>query len=274
MSVIPEFILQMRSITPEEVHLWRGSPEQRALRSLAGKFGRFAYFDRELDFPDWTGKKVLDFGGNEGALLLDHDCQISPENYYCLDVISEALAEGRKRFPQAHWFHYNRYNCSFNPQGIKHLPVPDMGVEFDFILAYSVFTHTTREDMHTLLEQLRSRLAAGGALAFTFIDPTYVPWPYRVNNLRFRLEKNHRMIPAGEIDGLLKKSRDADWCALVDGSEIHVNNSGDWSDEARDCLSYNVYYTVDFLRQEFPEATIRPPVNGEMQHCCLMRGAA
>ncbi len=147
----------------EEVHLWRGSAEQRALRSERGKSSQFAYFNRQLDDPDWRGKKVLDFGGNNGNLLFGPDCTIRLEDYYCVDVIREAIADGRGRFPQAHWIHYNRYNCSFNPDGIAGLPLPDMGTEFDTIVAYSVFTHTTREEMKELVGQLRTRLAPGGA---------------------------------------------------------------------------------------------------------------
>lgn len=257
----------------EEVHLWRGSSEQRARRSLLGKSGRFTYFNQQLDYPDWTAKAVLDFGGNEGNLLLDHGCTIQPEKYYCIDVIREALEEGRKRFPQAHWVHYNRYNCSFNPEGIEGMPIPDMGIEFHMILAYSVFTHTTREEMHNLVEQLQALLAPGGTLAFTFIDPHFSPWPetYKGNNLRWRLQKTHATNPTFNVDGLLEKSRGAAWCALVDGSELHVNSNGTWSNEAQSCLTYSVYYTVEFLQSEFPCATIRPPVNGEMQHCCLIR---
>jgi len=37
-----------------------------------------------------------------------------------------------------------------------------MGTKFDFIVAYSVFTHTTREEMHDIVRQLRSRLKKGG----------------------------------------------------------------------------------------------------------------
>jgi 2-polyprenyl-3-methyl-5-hydroxy-6-metoxy-1,4-benzoquinol methylase len=150
----------------EEVHLWRGSAEQRALRFQLARSGQFAYFNQQLNYPDWSGKAVLDFGGNAGNLLLDPNSVIRPEEYYCVDVIREALQEGCKRFPQAHWIHYDRYNCSFNPDGVPDLPIPDMGIEFDMILAYSVFTHTTREEMNDLVEQLRAQLAPGGALAF------------------------------------------------------------------------------------------------------------
>lgn len=256
-----------------EVYLWRGSPEQRARRSLVGKLGRFAYFNKQLDYPNWSEKTVLDFGGNEGNLLLDRNCSIAPEKYFCVDVIEEALKEGRKRFPHAHWVHYNRYNCSFNPEGIEGLPIPDMGIEFDMILAFSVFTHTTREEMQSLVEELYSRLAADGVLAFTFIDPHFNPWPatYNGNNLRWRLEKASESDRTVDVEGLCEQSRGAAWCALVNASELHVNSNGVWRDEIQNCLTYDVYYTVGFLRREFPSATIRPPANGEMQHCCLMR---
>ena len=143
----------------EEVHLWRGSAEQRARRAEFTKSSQFDYFDEQLEHPDWRGKPVLDFGGSKGNLLLDLLCGIREEDYYCLDVIREAIEEGRRLFPAAHWFHYDRYNCSFNPEGVVDLPVPDFGVEFDFILAYSVFTHTTFEEMKELICQLRARLA-------------------------------------------------------------------------------------------------------------------
>lgn len=260
----------------EEVHLWRGSAEQRALRAQAGKSGQFAYFNRQLDDPDWGGKAVLDFGGNSGNLLLDPGCTIRPEDYYCVDVIRDALEEGRGLFPQAHWIHYNRYNCSFNPEGVEGLPIPDLGREFPVILAFSVFTHTTREEMHELVGQLRARLAPGGALAFTFIDPHFHSWPetYAGNNLQWRLEKTRRSNPAVDVEGLLERSRGAEWCALVDGTELYANGNGVWGAEAQTCMTYNVFYTAEFLQREFPRATIRPPVNGEMQHCCILRGEA
>lgn len=257
----------------EEVFLWRGSSQQRALRSLAGKSGRFSYFNKQLNYPDWRARLVLDFGGNEGNLLLDHDCAIRPENYYCVDVIKEAIEEGRKRFPQAHWVHYDRYNCSFNPEGIEGLPIPYPGTEFQVILAYSVFTHTTREEMHDLIAQLKMLLAPGGILAFTFIDPHYQSWPesYSGNNLRWRLEVAHKSNSTIDVDGLCRQSSGAQWCSLVNGKELYVNGNGAWPAAADSCMSYNVYYSTWFLRQEFPEAIILPPVNGQMQHCCLIR---
>ena len=243
----------------EEVHLWRGTPEQQALRSQFVKATQFAYFDEQLGHPGWRGKRVLDFGGNKGNLLLDPACAIRHQDYYCLDVISEAIEEGRKTFPDAHFIHYDRYNCSFNPDGVRELPIPDLGVEFDFILAYSVFTHTTFEEMKELVAQLQQHLAPGGSLAFTFIDPNWK------GNLRWRLEKRNA---ADRVETLLAQTREAQWCSLVNGTELCVNSAGTWESQTEDCITYNVFYTEEFMHAQYPHATIKKPVNDEMQHCC------
>src|ERR1044072_7108207 len=248
----------------EEVHLWRARPADRALRSQLVKSTQFAYFDEQLDRPDWTGKLVLDFGGNKGNLLRDPSCVIAHQNYYCLDVVQEAIEEGRQTFPKAHWLHYDRYNRSFNPEGIPDLPIPDPGFRFDFILAYSVFTHTTLEETRDLLAQLEALLAPAGTLAFTFIDPHYR------GNLEWRLTRREGL-DGSVVERVLAEARDADWCSLINGSELYVNSNGPWNLSAETCATYNVYYTELFLRREFPRADVRPPVNGEMQHCAILR---
>jgi SAM-dependent methyltransferase len=252
---------------------WRGVTEQRARQILSGRRGRFHYFDRQLDYPDWSGKAVLDFGGNEGTVLLDHNCQIRPENYYCMDALKDALEVGRKRFPQAHWIHFDCYNRSFNPEGVKSLPLPDLDVEFEYILAFSVFTHTTREEMHCQVEALQSRLAPGGALAFTFMDPHRTPThdAYGVNNLRWCLEKANGGERPFLVDELVKQSCGAAWCSVVDGSELFVNSNGIWPNDTQNRMNYDVFHTVEFMQREFPRAVIRPPSYGHRQHCCLIR---
>jgi len=248
----------------EEVHLWRGTPAERALRSQLVKSTQFAYFDEQLDRPDWGGKLVLDFGGNKGNLLRDPLCVIPHANYYCIDVIGEAIEEGRRAFPAAHWVHYDRYNRSFNPEGVRDLRVPDLGVQFDLVLAYSVFTHTTFEEMKDLVAQLEGQLAPGGTLAFTFIDPHWR------SNLEWRLRRSDGLDGLSVV-GLLVQAAGAEWCSLVDGSELYLNSSGPWNLNTDACATYNVYYTESFLRRQFPRADVRPPVNGEMQHCAILR---
>ena len=257
----------------EEVHRWRGSAHERATLAQSSKTGQFSYFDQQLGQPNWTALRVLDFGGNEGGLLDDPACTIRAENYYCVDVIGDALEQGRRKFPRAHWIHYNRYNPSFNPAGVPGLRVPEMPVNFDVILAYSVFTHTTRDEMHELIRQLLTLLVPGGAFAFTFIDPHFVSRPDQssANNLRWRLDRVRELNPGLDVDSLIGQSRGADWCALVDGKALYVNDNGLWENETATCMTYNVYYSVGFLQSEFPQGTILAPVNGEMQHCCIIR---
>lgn len=231
------------------------------MRSQLVKTSQFAYFNEQLEEPDWSGKLVLDFGGNKGNLLLDPACTIAQRNYYCVDVISEAIEEGRRTFPEAHWAHYNRYNRSFNPEGVVDLPVPDFGVKFDFILAYSVFTHTMLEELTDLVSQLEAFLAPGGALAFTFIDPHWR------GNLQWRLERSQ----APNVKAVVADAARADWCSLVNGTEVYVDSNGPWDLSPETCATYNVFYTERYLRQLFPRARVEPPVSGEMQHCAILR---
>ena len=245
----------------EEVHLWRGTPAQRALRSGLVKSSQFAYFDEQLEHPDWRDKLVFDFGGNKGNFLRDPACPVRRQDYYCLDVLREAIDEARAEFPEANWVHYDRYNRSFNPEGKLDLPVPDLGVRFDFILAYSVFTHTSLEETKEFVKQLERFLAPGGTLAFTFIDPHWR------ENLRWRLERNE----VADIDRLVAMAAKADWCSLINGAELYRNSAGPSSTGEERCTTYNVYYGEQFLRQQFPNAIVCPPVNGEMQHCAIIR---
>ena len=152
--------------------------------------------------------------------------------------------------------------------GVKELPIPDLGTPFDFILAYSVFTHTTIENMRDLVGQLRGRLRPGGVLAFTFEEPEA--------NLPGRLEGIRARNPALDVERLLRQSRDSAWCVLVHDERhapsLFVEADGMWSNEAEHCVNYDVYHTPAFMSGEFPDAEIRPRVNGESMHCCIVRG--
>jgi hypothetical protein len=75
-----------------------------------------------------------------------------------------------------------------------------------------------------------------------------------------------------DVAGLLEKTRGAAWCALVDGTELHVETDG--IDGLQQLMSHHVFYTAEFLQQEFSDAKILPPVRGEMQGCCLLRPTA
>ena len=148
--------------------------------SISGRPGQFTYFDHQLGGPDWTGKRVLDYGGKFGHMLLDPNCRIEPRDYWSIDVSQKAIAEGRRRHPEAHFIFHDRYNYKFNPTGTKGLPIPDPGVRFDIIVAFS-FVNYSKGDTLELIDQLMALLTADGKLAFSFLDPLWTPppdWPH------------------------------------------------------------------------------------------------
>jgi hypothetical protein len=159
------------------------------------------------------------------------------------------------------------------PNTIEDIPIPELEADVDFIVAYSVFTHIAREEMHDLVGQLRRSLKPGGTLALTFIHPFRVSCPttYSGNNLRWRLEAAQKTATSLDVTSLLEKARGAAWCALVDGTQLHVESDG--IDRLCRLMTYHVFYTTAFLQQEFPDAKFLPPVNNEMQACCLLRHA-
>ena len=66
---------------------------------ISDRISQFRYFNKQLGRPDWTGKKVLDFGGNIGGFLSGAHAQrkIDSRLYWCLDVYRPALAQGHRR---------------------------------------------------------------------------------------------------------------------------------------------------------------------------------
>ncbi len=242
---------------------------------LSQKFGQFAYFDKQLGGPDWREKQVLDFGGNVGNFLKESG--IDPEKYWCIDVLPEAIAQARREMPEAHWIWYDRYNISFHPQGSKTAPLPDLGRRFDYILAYSVFTHTDVDEMRHIVKSLALLLKPEGLLAFTFIDPHARPWetngaaepqPCPGTNLEWRLarlgaSRNH-------INTVLQKVKGASWFRLAGEGDVYLENEPIPEPARYEGRQYHVFHTPELMRQRFPSAKILPPVNDEMQHCCIL----
>jgi hypothetical protein len=246
---------------------------------LSTKMGQFTYFSLQAGDPAWRGKNVLDFGGNIGNILKDPNSTIDHERYWCIDVVKDAIEIGKASYPQSHWVFFNRYCFFFNPHGVPHLDLPDLDQTFDFIVAYSVFTNTTQTDMLQLVGQLEGLLAFNGALAFTFIDPHYFSWPgqYHGNNFQWRLERERHL--AGErgttlnidVQGLIRRAQHADWLMLVNGDDLYIETEDIRPYQPEQQKTCHAFYTEQHMKRLFPRATILPPVNDEMQHCCVIR---
>jgi hypothetical protein len=133
--------------------------------------------------------------------------------------------------------------------------------------------------MLDLVDQLQSKLADGGALAFTFIDPHYSAWPdrYHGNNLVWRLEREIYL--EGEkgntldidVQGLADEAKNASWFVLVNGEDLYLETEQTRHYAPEEQRTYHMFYTVDYIKSLFPNAEILPPVNDEMQHCCIIR---
>jgi len=247
---------------------------------------RLTYFDLQLGQPDWQGRKVLDFGGNKGALLSGG--KIEERNYWCIDVSRDAIAQGKREYPRAHWILYDRYNFAFNPTGVPGLAVPLLQERFDFILVYSVFTHTSRAEMLELVDVLRNLLLENGTLAFTFKDPHcvlpqgYSPL-YRMHsqptNLCLRLETVRQQNPFLPVERMLAEASGSEWCTLVN-EDLYIEHENLRHYDIEERKRYDVFHTVRFMNKAFPDGVIKfspgdyDPGGGEIQHCCVLRGRA
>lgn len=254
---------------------------------ISGRQGQFGYFDRRLGGPDWTGSRVLDFGGNVGNLLLDPACRVDQSDYWCIDVSRDAITEGRRRHPRAHFVFYDRYHYEYNPAGIPGLPVPDPGVRFDFIVAFSVVTHNNKAETIELVDQLMALLTDDGRLAFTFIDPRWTPpagWPHDPasdtgwSNLYWMLEKLHAAKPDMDVAGLLMRAESTSltWTTLVNGTELTIDpedpgqrREGPGDPAVHRLWGYINMCTADYMTELFPNAEIRPPED-DRQHCAIL----
>lgn len=246
---------------------------------VSTKTGQFTYFSLQVGDSEWRGKKVLDFGGNIGNLLGDPNSTIEQEHYWCIDVDKDSLERGQAFYPKSHWVHYNRYCFFFNPHGVPNLTLPDLDQTFDYIVAYSVFTNTTRTDMLQLVNQLEGLLANNGVLAFTFIDPHYHSWPgqYHGNNFEWRLDREKQLARERgttstlDVQDLTSRAQHADWLMLVNSDDLYIETEDIQPYEPERQRTCHAFYTEKYMKILFPYATVLPPVNNEMQHCCVIR---
>lgn len=237
--------------------------------------GQFTYFSQQVGAPVWRGKSVLDFGGNVGNILRDPNSTIDHERYWCVDVDRDSVAQGQASYPQSHWLFYDRYCFFFNPHGVVNLPLPALGQAFDYVVAFSVFTNTSRADMLQLVSQLEGILAIEGVLAFTFIDPYHVSWGRELNRNNFQwrldLEVERCNVSKAAADRLDSDAQKASWLTLVNGTDLYLETEEIKTYEPDEQKTYHVFHTQEYMKNLFPQATILPPVNGEMQHCCVIR---
>ena len=179
---------------------------------------------------------------------------------------------------QSHFVHFDRYNPPYNPDGIRHLPIPECGVKFDIIIAFSVFTHAHPLEMLELVVQLRSMLTPHGALAFTFTDPSYDrslsdPRLPSGTGVRALLERYKALIPAIEIEEMVKRAEQSSWCLTID-DKLYIEPGDEFSYQQREGRPgelYSTYFKPEWIKSLFPDGRVCAPVSPEWQHCCILR---
>jgi SAM-dependent methyltransferase len=239
---------------------------------ITQNFGQFAYFDAQLGRPNWAGKAVLDFGGNTGNILKDPKSQVEEDRYWCIDVSRDAIRQGQKDHPRARFLFYDRYNPEYNPSGARGLPIPRTEGAFDYVLALSVFTHTSEAELLELTAQLAARLAEGGALAFTFLDHNHAPSEGEASNLSYYLPRPRWQEPSSDLNRALEKAKSARWCKVVK-DDLYFEDDAVKPLPVGEQRRYLVFYTVEYVKALFPHGEILPPVSTfPRQHCCLLRG--
>ena len=229
---------------------------------------QFPYFDEVLGHPVWKGRRILDFGGNIGTFLESAGDKVDHENYWCIDLNPAVIAHGRELHPRAHFVHFNRYSPQYNPHGVRHEPVPDCGVKFDFILAFSVFTHVDQKEMVELVGSLRRMLSNDGVLAFTFLDPHY---DRSLSDPRLpRGSTALRNLGPRRNNDISRRAR---WFVLIDNAlmvepgdaSCHQTRNG------KPLESFCSFFTAEHTKSLFPGAEVHAPVQREWQHCCVLR---
>ena len=235
---------------------------------VSTRLTQFPYFDEVLERPVWKGRKILDFGGNIGTFLESAGDNVDHEDYWCIDINRAVVEQGRRLYPRAHFLHFDRYSPQYNPHGVRHQPIPNCGVKFDFVLAFSVFTHVDQTEMVELVESLRSMLAPGGVLAFTFLDPQFDrslsnPSMRRGSNVLYNLGPRRN-------NEVLRRAR---WFVLLD-NQIYIEPADALCHQTRNgkpLESFCSFFTAEYMKSLFPGATVHAPVQLEWQHCCVLR---
>jgi cyclopropane fatty-acyl-phospholipid synthase-like methyltransferase len=131
--------------------------------------------------------RLLDIGCGPlraGIHFVDH---LDPERYYGIDINETLLDAGyehelparlREKLPRDHLRATDRFDCDF-------------GVDFDYAIAQSVFTHVSLNHVRLCLYRVAQQMAPGGRFFATFFEaPRSHPLDAPLNDGRRWTERN------------------------------------------------------------------------------------
>ena len=179
------------------------------------------------NYINFENKTILDFGGSFGNLIISSNGKIQEKNYTCLDVDKFAVEEGRTNFPDAKWLWYNRYNVMYNPTGNIQWPELDT---YDLIFSYSVFTHSSYEDLLDSISYLKTRLNKNGEM--------YISYASQENEPLINWLTNKRKQDYGSFDSIIPNNK---YIYIKDNKVV---------DNIPDCCThFFTLYNDDFLKE-------------------------
>ena len=129
-----------------------------------------------------SSSHILDIGCGQGRLPIGLLRVIGEVNYFGIDVDFNSIEWCKKHIQKDHqsykFIHLNLFNERYNINGIKIEKDFRFQLEsgsFDIIYLFSVFTHTTEEDMKIYLRECSRILNTNGRMFFTTFAELNVP---------------------------------------------------------------------------------------------------
>ena len=211
----------------------------------------FTYF--KTLHPKITNGNVLDYGSNYGMFLDSSNGSFKQETYTGIDIDNQALLEGKKLFSNATFIHYNGFNHIYNPNGIKGCRPLLENEYYDTIISYSVFTHTTIEDMLDTIKWLYLKLKPGGKLLLSWLDVD--------NSLTNQLFFNKRI-------------KDLGYCDIIKTDDYIYLNDNKLSKTAKASIWLLLFFKLNYLSSilsDYNHKLVPPALaDGCIQSCIII----
>ncbi|MEM8956350.1 MAG: class I SAM-dependent methyltransferase [Pseudomonadota bacterium] len=142
--------------------LKRAMPHDEAMeKAVGGDYQRIgtvaATMLQECGLAD--GMSLLDFGCGSGRVARVVSERIDLDGYLGVDVVRDLIRHARGQTPDHYRFAVN-----------ESLSLPAGDAEFDFVCAFSVFTHLMLHETYVYLREMRRVLKPGGKVLFSFLE--------------------------------------------------------------------------------------------------------
>ena len=192
---------------------------------------RFDLFKAALG-GNLTNKTLLDWGGNRGNIVYFSNGEIAESNYTSVDVDNDSLVSGKLEFPDANFIHYNRYNWCYNHAGSTTEPYPTLESSYNYVICYSVYTHTDYQDMRDAVVYLKENVNYDTMLIHFYSLLEHEPQEWF-------MEK--RASKFGSCVDFVTEARksDTNTVTLFDHDHMEVNNLNFDKRDSNNCLTFH-----------------------------------